>query len=309
MCLLVLAACGCHDGVMTTTATLLVTGAAGHLGRRVVELLLDAGATHVVATTRRPDQLAGLAARGIEVRHADFEDPASLPQAFAEVDRVLLVSTDAIGRRVPQHRNAIAAAALAGVSHIVYTSFAGLDAWGTHNVVAREHLDTEAALKASGVGWTILRNNMYADTLLRRLTGAVASGSLVAATGEGKVGIVTREDCARAAAHALLRPPSGNQTLDITGPAAVRYGDFATIAGTVTAKPVTYQPVAGDAVSSAMIAAGVPETMAGLVAGFDVAVSRGILDIATDSVEELTGSRPTSVEEFLLAHRQELLGV
>lgn len=104
--------------------TLLVTGASGHLGRRVVEILLDAEAGPIVATTRSPEKLAVLADRGAEIRRADFNDPASLDEAFDGADRLLLVSTDALGHRLPQHRAAIRAAVRAGVKHIVYTSLA-----------------------------------------------------------------------------------------------------------------------------------------------------------------------------------------
>ncbi|HEU5098574.1 MAG TPA: NAD(P)H-binding protein, partial [Roseiflexaceae bacterium] len=113
---------------MTAThqQTLLVTGASGHLGRRVIELLLEANAGHVIATTRSPDNLADLAARGVEVRKADFDAPGSLASAFAGADRLLLISTDALDgtdRRIVQHRNAVKAAEQAGVTHVVYTSF------------------------------------------------------------------------------------------------------------------------------------------------------------------------------------------
>src|SRR5689334_9931004 len=112
---------------MTVThhQTLLVTGASGHLGRRVIELLLESNAGHLIATTRSPDKLAGLAARGVEVRQADFDDPGSLAAAFAGADRLLLISTDALDgtdRRIVQHGNAVAAAEQAGVKHVVYTS-------------------------------------------------------------------------------------------------------------------------------------------------------------------------------------------
>src|SRR3989441_10326923 len=111
---------------MAKTRTLLVTGASGHLGRRVVELLVGAGANRLVATTRHPDRLADLARRGVEVRRGDFDDPKSLTAAFAGADRLLLVSTDAVdfpGRRIEQHRAAIAAAKEAGVGHTNSTSF------------------------------------------------------------------------------------------------------------------------------------------------------------------------------------------
>ncbi|MEO7911055.1 MAG: NAD(P)H-binding protein, partial [Roseiflexaceae bacterium] len=105
--------------------TLLVTGASGQLGQRVIELLIEANAGHIIAATRTPEKLAHLAARDVEVRQADFDDPSSLAAAFAGVERLLLISTDVVDgtdRRIVQHRNAVSAAAQAGVTHVVYTS-------------------------------------------------------------------------------------------------------------------------------------------------------------------------------------------
>ncbi|MEO5728244.1 MAG: NAD(P)H-binding protein, partial [Byssovorax sp.] len=143
--------------------TLLVTGASGQLGRRVVELLLEAKAGTVVAATRDPAKLADLAARGVLVRKADFDDEGSLAEAFAGVDRLLLISTDSLvrpGHRLAQHQAAVRAAVSAGVGHIVYTSFTnpGVESPIT---VAPDHRLTEEAIAATKLGFTILRNNLY----------------------------------------------------------------------------------------------------------------------------------------------------
>src|ERR1700722_8416773 len=147
---------------MTSERTLFVTGAGGHLGRRVVEILLEKGAGKIVAGTRKPEKLADLAARGVEVRPADFDDPKGLEAALAGVDRVLIISTDAIdrpGRRLAQHRAAVAAATRAAVKHVVYTSMPNPET--SPVVFAPDHLGTEQALKASGISYTILRNCWY----------------------------------------------------------------------------------------------------------------------------------------------------
>src|ERR1700728_599886 len=149
---------------MTSERTLFVTGAGGHLGRRVVELLIEQRAGKIVAGTRKPEKLADLAARGVAVRHADFEDAKGLEAALAGVDRVLIISTDAIdrpGRRLAQHQAAVAAAARAGVKHVVYTSMPNPET--SPVVFAPDHLGTEQALKASGMGWTVLRDCWWSD--------------------------------------------------------------------------------------------------------------------------------------------------
>ncbi|GIV57352.1 MAG: NAD(P)-dependent oxidoreductase [Rhodothermaceae bacterium] len=289
--------------------TLLVTGASGHLGRRVVERLLERGAGPIIATTRHPEKLSDLAARGVDVRPADFDRPETLPAAFDGADRLLLISTDAVdrpGRRFAQHRNAIDAAVQVGVRHIVYTSLFGV-APGSPIPIADDHLQTEQALEASGLGFTALRNNLYTDLLLMSLPPAVASGKLYAAAGDGGAAYVTREDCARAAAAALASDFEGTRRLDITGPAVVTYHELAALASELSGRTVEYVPVDVETYVAGAVAAGLPEPVARLMASFDVAMQRGLLGPASDAVRELTGHPPTSVRAFLEAHRAALV--
>lgn len=292
-----------------TERTLIVSGASGHLGRRVVELLLAAGERRVVALTRTPARLADLAGRGVTVRAADFERPGALADALAGGDRLLLVSTDALdvpGRRRAQHLAAVDAAVRAGVQHVVYTSLTAPDA-DSPIPIAADHRDTEAALAASGLGYTVLRNNLYTDFLLEPLRRALATGELVDAAGAGAVGYVTREDCARAAAAALAAPGSGRVTLDITGPATLTHAELAQLASTLSGRRVTHVPVAPEAVRAGLAAAGVPAGIADLLVSFDVARSRGTLAVASTAVADLTGRPATSVADFLAAHASALL--
>lgn len=294
---------------MSNKPTLLVTGASGKLGRRVLELLLEADAGTIIAATRTPDKLADFAARGVTVRQADFDDPASLKAAFAGVDRLLLISTDLIdfeGRRLRQHQNAVNAADEAGVKHLVYTSLMNPEP-GTPVKIAGDHYGTEQALEASRMGWTVLRENIYMEVLLGSLPPAIQTGQLYAATGDGKTAFITREDVARAAAAALAAPFDGRRTLDITGPEAVSRYDLARIASDISGKPVTYIPVPLEAAVQGMVGAGLPQPLAETYASFDDAVAQGFFDKVTSTVEDLTGRKPTSVTEFLSAHRQALL--
>lgn len=290
-------------------ATLLVTGASGHLGRRVVELLLEAQAGKIVAATRTPEKLADFAQRGVIVRQADFDDPESLTQAFAGVDRILLISTDAVGApgyRLNQHINAVKAAEESGVKHVVYTS---LTSPGPDSPIglAPDHYGTEQALEKSKLGWTILRNNVYAEMLLGSLPRAIQMGSIFAAAGEGKTGYVTREDCARAAAAALAAPFEGRRILDVTGPEALSQADLAKIASDLSGKQITYVPIELEALIQGMTGAGLPRPVAEIYASFDTGIKQGTLNVVSNTVEELTGKKPTSVADFLTAHRDVLL--
>lgn len=294
---------------MGATNSLLVTGAAGQLGRRVVELLLESKAGRVVAGTRDPGKCDDLAKRGATVRIVNFDEPRTLGDAIAGVNRVLLISTDSmeVGRRGEQHQRAIEALAKAGVGHVVYTSLARAEK-GSPVLLAGDHIATEKSLAQSGLGHTILRNNLYTDLLLMSLPQAVAQGKLFAAGGTGGAAYVTREDCARAAAAALSGTFEGKRTLELTGPSVVTYTDLAKLASELSGKRVDYVPIEPDALASAMMSqGGMPEAVAKLWASFDAGIARGFFGPATTAFRELTGQTPTSVAEFLSAHPQTLV--
>ena len=286
----------------------IVTGASGQLGRQVVENLLAKGANPVVAITRTPDKLADLRARGVEVRAGDFNDPATLGAAFAGGGRLLIISTDDLepGKRLAAHRNAIAAAQEAGVTHIVYTSLTNPDE-SSPITFAADHRESEALIKQTGLPHTILRNCLYADLLLMSGAQAIGAGALYAAAGDGKAGYVTRADCARPAAAALLSE-IGSTLRDITGPEAVGHAEIAAILSQVAGKEIPYVPITRDALVEAMVTNGLPEFMANVFSSFDVAIAKGNLDMASDDVEKLTGLRPQSVRDFLLANTPALTG-
>ncbi|MBZ0289531.1 MAG: SDR family oxidoreductase [Anaerolineae bacterium] len=291
--------------------TLLVTGASGNLGRRVVELLLEAGTppNKIVAATRSPEKLADFAARGVFVRQADFEDLDSLASAFAGVERLLLVSTDAVGepgRRIKQHQNAVKAAEGAGVKHVVYTGIMNPNA-GFPAFVNPDHWGTEEALAASKMGYTSLRENIYTDYLLSTLGRAVASGQLFSAAGDGKTAYITREDCARAAAAALASSFEGRRTVDITGPEAVSQHDVAAVVSAITGQKVTYIPLELEALIQGMVGAGLPRPLAEAFATFDASNAQGQFSAVSNGVEELTGRKPTSVADFLAANKNVLM--
>jgi NAD(P)H dehydrogenase (quinone) len=288
--------------------TLFVTGASGHLGRRVVELLLEKKAGKIVAGTRKPEKLADLAARGVVVRPTDFEDPQGLEAAFAGADRALIISTDAIdrpGRRLAQHQAAVAAAVSAGVKHVLYTSMPNPES--SPVVFAADHLGTEQALKANGIGYTILRNCWYMDFLIPGLAFAVASGKLTTATGAGAAPYVTREDCAQAAAAALASNDMSNRTWNITGPDLVTYAGLAKLATELTGLPVTLDLVTPEERSAQLIAAGTPEPIAKILISSQRAIAQGKMGTPTTAVQELTGRGPMSLREFLSMHKTALM--
>jgi NAD(P)H dehydrogenase (quinone) len=289
-----------------TNSTLLVTGASGHLGRIAVEELLARGATKVIAGTRDPSKLADLAAKGVDVRKVDFDDAATLPAAFAGVERLLIISTDGIGTRVAQQTAAIEAAKAAGVKHIVYTSApaarpnadAGLNP---------EHFWTEAALAGSGLDFTILRNHMYAENNLMDLPQAVASGQLFGLIGDRGTSYVTRADTARTAAGALLTA-EGKSIEDVTGPAPITNEERAKLASETTGKPVTVIALPPADLKAGMVAAGIPEGFAEALVAFQRDAVTGYHGVVTDTVERYSGRKPEGLADFLKANRAALIG-
>jgi NAD(P)H dehydrogenase (quinone) len=281
----------------------LVTGAAGKMGRRVVELLAAGGGVDVVAGTRDPSKLTGLA--GVAARKVDFDDPATLDAAFSGIERVLIISTDAIGvpgLRKRQHRAAVDAAVRADVSHIVYTSMPRPEP-GSLIPFAPDHYETEQAIEKSGKRFTILRNSWYAENLLGSLPPVLASGIWYTSAGDGRIAYVAREDTARAAAAALSRDARVSARFDVTGPKALTVAEIAAIATKIFAKPIEVVQVSDEQLAGGLRAAGIPDFVIPLIVGTDANARSGRFDVASDAVLKLTGTSPQSVESFLQANR------
>ena len=284
--------------------TLLVTGAAGNFGRIAVEELLARGATKVIAGTRDPAKLADLAAKGVEVRKVDFDDAASLPAAFAGIDRVLIISTDGIGKRVAQQVAAVEAAKAAGVKHIVYTS-APAARPNADAGLGVEHYWTEVAIAQSGLDYTILRNNMYAENNLMSAAHEIASGQLFGLIGDRGTAYVARADAARTAAGALFSA-QGKTIEDVTGPAAVTNAERATLYAQVSGKPVASIAITPPELKAGMVGAGLPEGLAGALVAFQVDAVLGYHGVVSDTVERFSGRKPEALADFLAANRAAL---
>ena len=191
----------------------------------------------------------------------------------------------------------IEAATRAGVEHVVYTSSSNPERWQAS--FRHENAETEEALAASGLGWTVLRNNIFTDHLVPRVSRAIATGELEAAAGGGGAGYVTRDDCAAAAAAALASPEFDGRTINVTGPAVVTQADLARIASAISRSRVAYAPRSPEELRKRLIAAGMSRDRAEVLVSLDEAVANGWFQTATDAVQELTGKPPTSVLDFL----------
>jgi len=278
-----------------TQLPILISGASGRLGRRVIEILLEQKLGPIIATTRTPNTQADLAEQGVDLRFADFDEISSLAAAFTGAKRILLISTNSFAeRRVIQHRNAIEAAKQVGAEHLVYTSFSK----ASHSQLAfltADHTATESILQESGLGYTILRNSFYADKVNGALADAASNGCIISAAGRGRIAYITREDCALAAAAALSSTYQGKRVLNITGPNLIDANELATLAGEVLGTKIVAVSVTNEEFQSRAIASGVPAPMASLLAAIERGISQGAMEIQSDDFEHLTGRPATPI--------------
>jgi len=290
---------------------IVVTGASGQYGRLAVAKLLDRVAPEdLILLTRRPEKLADLAARGANVRRGDFDDPASLVEAFRGGERMLLISATRVGQRVAQHKAAIDAAAAAGVRHVAYTSVVGIGP-GNPAVVTRDHGPTEQLMRDSGLAWTALRDSQYADAVVHQMAlNALASGRWLSSSGDGRIAVVAREDCVACAVEVLTGEGHENRVYDVTGPDLITYREAAAMASDVAGAPIDYIATDDAGMYAMFDALGIPrepvddQIVAGIpwnsddMVTFEAAVREGWFDVRSDDVERLTGRRPRNLRSL-----------
>jgi len=286
-----------------TMPSYAVTGASGHLGRLAVQELLARGvpASDIVAVVRSPGKATDLAERGVAVREADYSQPQTLGPALASVDRLLLVSSSHAGQRAVHHSNVIEAAKTAGAARIVYTSI--LNADDTTNPLAGEHQDTERALHAAGVPFTLLRNGWYTENYTDQLGQYLQRGEILGAAGHGRISAATRQDYATAAAAALLQDKEGNRTYELGGPAFL-LAELAQLISEVTATPVTYRDLPVEEYTSWLQETGLDEETAHFVAALDVSIAHGDLETNSQDLARLFGRPATPLTDVVRAWRR-----
>ncbi len=289
---------------------IIVSGASGQLGALVTEALL---ARHVapadlilVSRTPDTDALKAYAARGASVRYGDFNHPESLDSAYRGGTRMLLISINGGGGNRPQlHKVAIDAAVRAGVKLIAYTSYVNADRY-TSSLIGADHRRTEQFLQASGVAWTLLRNQIYANGLVDQAEQILREGKLVTFTPDARVAYVTREDCAKAAAAVLSTPGHENKAYNITGPDAIGPRELVALAAEIGGKPVQLVVLSEDEYRQELRSAGMDDAAINGNISFAKELDSPYLREPSTAVAELTGKPPTSVRMLLEASRARL---
>ncbi|WP_426119214.1 SDR family oxidoreductase [Kocuria sp. LHG3120] len=283
--------------------SIVITGATGRLGRHVISSLLrlDVQLPDLVAAGRDEEKLGALRELGLATVRADYTEPATLDQAFAGADTVLLISSSEVGIRVPQHRNAVDAAVRAGVSRLVYTSALGADRGKL--LLADEHLATEEAIAASGLPFTILRNGWYTENFEPALRHAETTGVVLASAGDGRVASATREDYAEAIAAVLAQDGHAGRTYELSGDAAWSFDDLAAALTEVLDREVTYRRLTPEQHLAELERTGVDENTARFLVALDANIEDGALDLVTGDLSRLLGRRTTALVDALRAMR------
>jgi NAD(P)H dehydrogenase (quinone) len=289
--------------------TVVVSGASGQLGRLVAEQLLGLlSSEEIILVTRTPDLLAEFAALGCDVRYGDFDDPASVEGAFSGGDRLLLISTNAIGRRVQQHRAAFQSAERTGIKHVVYTSSTNPVRGHPMGQAVDENRETEELLHSGGLGFTVLRNAAYAELQVPLGALSVTYGKLVTNAADGRVAPISRSDCAAAAVAALTTEGHAGQTYEITGPETLTQADIARVLTDVTGRPVKVVATGDRRLMWGLGRLGTPKAVARAIVDLGIATRDGYFDVVDSAFEQLTGRPARTLREVLLAHREELMG-
>ncbi|MET8944688.1 SDR family oxidoreductase [Streptomyces sp. NPDC004542] len=279
--------------------SIVVTGATGHLGRHVVEQLLEkVPAEQITAVVRTPEKAADFAERGVRIAVADYNAPETFDGLFAAGDKVLLISGSEFDKgRVQQHRIVIDAAKAAGVALLAYTSApATLTA-----ALADDHRGTEQALLASGLPYTLLRNGWYHENYTENLAPVLEHGAVVQAAGDGRLSSASRADYAAAAVAVLTGEGHENKTYELGGDEAWGFAEYAAELSRQTGGEIAYRPVSVEAYEGILAGAGLPGPLAAVLAGVDASIEKGELVVSTGDLSRLAGRPTTPLAEAISA--------
>ncbi|MBG0853271.1 SDR family oxidoreductase [Streptomyces spinoverrucosus] len=279
--------------------SIVVTGATGHLGRHVIEQLLEkVPADRITAVVRNAEKAADFADRGVKIALADYNEPATFDALFSAGDKVLLISGNEFDKgRVAQHKVVIDAAKAAGVALLAYTSAPG----SLTAALVDDHRATEEALLASGLPYVLLRNGWYHENYTENLAPVLEHNAVVAAAGEGRIASASRADYAAAAVAVLTGEGHENRTYELSGDEVWSLAEYAAELSRQTGKEIAYNPVSVEAYQGILTGAGLPEPLAAIMAGVDASIEKGELAVRTGDLSRLAGRPTTPLSEAVTA--------
>ena len=279
---------------------IVITGGTGQLGRLVIAAVLKKmSASSIVAAVRNRDKARELAALGVGVRIADYNDPPAWDAALKGADKVLLISASELGRRARQHRAVIDAAKREGVKLLAYTSVLRADT--SVLGLAAEHRETEAYLRASGVPHVLLRNSWYTENYTMGIPAIVAGGAMYGCAGEGRVSSAARADYAAAAAAVLTLPDQAGKVYELAGDGAYTHAEFAEELSRLTGRKIAYVNITEDEYREALRKAGLPDAYAAMIADSDTGASKGALFDDSRTLGRLINRPTTPMAESVAA--------
>jgi NAD(P)H dehydrogenase (quinone) len=279
---------------------IVVTGATGKLGHHVVEqLLAKLPARELAAAVRSPEKAKDLAARGVEVRRADYGKPETLAEALKGADKLLLISSSEVGQRAAQHAAVIDAAKKAGVKLVVYTSI--LRAPTSKLGLAAEHKATEEAIRASGLPHVFLRNGWYLENYTENLAPALQHGALAGCAGTGRIAAAARADYAAAAVAVLSGAGPFKEAYELGGDAPFTMAELAAEVSKQVGKPIAYAELPPQQYRELLLSAGLPPPYAELLVDSDLGIAKGELDDRTGDLKKLIGRPTTTVAAAVAA--------
>lgn len=280
---------------------ILITGATGHLGKATINFLLKSiPANQIAGLVRDENKATDLKQQGITVRVGDYDNKTSLVAAFQNIDKLFFISGSDVLKRIQQHTNVVEAAKEAGVKHIIYTSFTRKNESETNplGILATSHIETDQLIKASGIPFTLLLNNIYADVLPMFFGKNVLETGIYLPAGNGRAAYITRNDIALAAANVLSGSGHEGKSYVVANTENYTMQDIAAILSELSGQQIPYNSPSKEEYTNALTAAGVPQDIVAMLASFSEAIKQGEFETTASDIEKLLGRKPLTLKEF-----------